>query len=112
MRKVIINISTTAAGQGLKQELDRHALHRGMKTRAFVGQIYAFATNNKHRFRKLSSDARSKPGSNIGAVVSEKVKEDLDNWAKERQTSLGMLCCFILENVLEPEGLIDEIFNL
>lgn len=110
MTDKVVNITQTASGQRLKDDLDKEAKKRGMKVRSFVGQILTYAVANKSVFKKPLKDARPKPGDNIGAVVSEKVIDELNAWAKEKNTSRGFWCCFILEKVLE-DRLIDDIFS-
>jgi hypothetical protein len=103
----IVNISSNASGKGLKEDLEKEARNRGMKIRSFIGLLYSYAVNNKGKFKPLKN-AREKDGANIGASVSEELKQKLDEWATKKQTSRGLLCCYILEKILE-ENLFDDI---
>ncbi len=106
----VINITTTASGYGLKEELEDYAAIRGLKIRTFVGKIFEYSIDHKRKFDKLDKPARKKGGANIGAVVSDHVKSELTKWAKEKNTPRGLHCCFILEKAIDDEALLNEIF--
>lgn len=106
----VVNVVQNAAGKGLKEDLELEAISRGLKIRPFVGEIYTFAVNNKNQFRGAVENPRPKGGSHIGAVTPAIVADKLKDWAKDKNTSRGLLCCFILEMAIQKK-LMDKIFN-
>jgi hypothetical protein len=109
MSEKTVNLTPDSSAQGLRDELEQAANDRGRRFRPFVGAIYEYAVNNKAIYSDALSRARSKPGEHIGAVVSESAGKALDQWAKDKTTSRGKLCCYILETTME-KNLLGKIF--
>jgi hypothetical protein len=105
----IVNITPESSAKGLKEDLEKEADRRGKQLRAFIGDIYAYAVNNKDKYSGELSSPRQKHGPHIGAVVSSSAGDSLKQWAKDIKTSRGRLCCFILEKTIEGK-LLKKIF--
>jgi hypothetical protein len=110
MTEIVVNITSTSAAKGLREELDTEVKRRGRKFRPFIGEILKYAVENKLKFKKSLKESKEKGGSFIGAVVKSDVKKELIKWADENNTTLGLHCCFILEKVVE-ESMFEEIFQ-
>lgn len=110
MNKVSVNISTSASGRRLKEDLTRAAHNRGVNLSKLVAAIYRFAVNHREKFEKPLKDSREKPGGHISASVPASVRDELTDWAVHADKTRTNLCCFILEKVLEDD-LLDEVFK-
>lgn len=106
----VVNVTPTASAQNLRTLLETEASARGKPMRAFVGQIYAYAVNNQGEFAGPLKPPKPKPGEHIGATVSDATAKQLERWAKQEQTSRGMLCCYILEKALQND-LLARVFG-
>jgi hypothetical protein len=110
MAQRVVNVVPNVAGQGVREILEQEAQARGMKFRPFVGWIYKYAVGNKDAFGGRLKEARPKDGKHIGAVTDAATADALKAWAKERVSSRGLLCNFILEWVIEKD-LFQDIFG-
>ena len=106
-----INVTAAASAAGLREKLEDEARRRGLNFRNFVGDIYGYAVRNKRAFNRPLSNPRQKGGKHIGASVSDQVAKDLTNWAKQKRTSRGEHCRYLLEMAIEG-GHIDRIFGV
>ncbi len=108
--KCSVNIATSASATGLKTDLQKEANRRGMSLSALVAQIYNYAVDHHAKFEEPLKTARPKPGDHISASVPIKIRDNLNDMAEEDHRTRSLLCCFILEKVLE-DNLLPEVFQ-
>jgi hypothetical protein len=106
----IVNITQKASAEGLRAELEKEAQRRGKTIRPFVGAIYSYAVKNNGKFSGPLKSSRRKPGDHIGAQVAADVAAKLEDWAKKKETTRGLWCCFLLEKALEDK-MLEKIFG-
>lgn len=106
--KSVINITPQASKEGLKAMLTAEAEKEGRGLRHFCGQILEKALKYREEYDKPLNNPLPKGGEAINIVVSDDAKEELRKWAKEKQTTLGRQCTFILEKWVEMKGLQKE----
>lgn len=101
--KSVINITPQASKEGLKAMLTAEAEKEGRGLRHFCGEILENALNNKKQYDTPLNNTLPRKGDAINIVVSDGVKDSIREWAKEKQTSMGKQCVFILEKWLETK---------
>lgn len=110
MSPSVINITPTSSGEGLREKLEKEATKRGRIIRPFVSKILTYAANHKDEFQNPLKIPLTKPGKHIGTDVPKDIKQKLQKCAKAKKTSLGRICCYILEFAIE-EKMLDKIFK-
>lgn len=102
--KSVVNITPQASKQGIKAMLTAEAEKEGTGLRHFCGRILEKALKYKEEYDLPLKKPLPKKGESLNIVVPETVKDALRNWAKEKQTTLGRQCVFILEKWIEMNG--------
>jgi hypothetical protein len=98
-----VNITPAASAEGLRRRLEVEAQKRGLNVRQMVGDVYAYSTSNKRQYAAPLHEPREPKGDHIGAVVRDDVVRKLDEWARQKKTTRGDLCRYILEKTLEDQ---------
>lgn len=105
-----INISEASCGKGLRDKLQDEAAKKGLSLSNLVRKIFIWAVDNQSKLENGLSKARSKPGERISTTVSVEVRDALNDWASATDRKRSLLCCYILEKVLE-ENLLREVLR-
>ncbi len=108
--KKIINITSSNAGQGIKELYDSEATSRGRNPRPFISGVIIFACSNKGRFKGKLENLAEKGGNHISVEVPIDTKEKLREWADQQESTQALLANHILEKALELR-ILDEIFD-
>jgi hypothetical protein len=108
MSKWIINVTTTAAGMGLKEMYNSEGQRRGRSVRPFVAEVLSYALKHKNKYNGPLERPRDKGGTHISIEVTEAVKEEMVRWALEKRTTQAQLVNYILEKSIELKVL-DEV---
>jgi hypothetical protein len=105
-----VNIDRDASVDGLHEALERLAHQRATNVARIAAKIYTHAVNNKPVYRPPLKEPGKNPGKHIAARVTDRVRKDLSDWAKDQGSTRNKWCCFILQKSLE-NGSIEKILD-
>jgi hypothetical protein len=106
----IINITSTNAGQGIKERYDTEAMVRGRTSRPFISSVIAYACANKIKFKGKLENMAEKGGTHISIEVPADIKDELKAWADEQGSTQALLANHVLEKALEL-NVLEKIFD-